>query len=39
MKEYKPMKLILIILLLSLYFTASEMEYQNLRGNEYVTSD
>jgi len=39
MKESKPMKLILIILFFGIYLSVSEMEYQELQGDGYVTTD
>jgi len=35
----KRLKLILIILFFGMYFTVSEMEYRELQGDGYVTSE
>ena len=39
MNKYMSFKLILIIIALAAYLAISELEYQEIEGNEYVTSD
>lgn len=39
MNENKVFKLILVIIGLSAYLTISQLEFEDLRRNEHVTSD